>query len=136
MTDPDEIARCAAARRARREAYHCGACGRPYKSQIGAAECDCPPIKLRMDVLGMSLAVESFQQACAAAVPILQEAVRGAKPDEEAARRIANALMHGYRQDGAWWIHPDGTRTSADGLPRLDDDVPPPSGWRDRPSLL
>jgi hypothetical protein len=101
MTDPDEIARCAAARRARREAYHCGACGRPYKSQIGAAECDCPPIKLRMDVLGMSLAVESFQQACAGAVPVIRDAVR-----------------------------------NISGAPVADDDVPPPSGWRDRPSLL
>jgi hypothetical protein len=61
---------------------HCGTCGLPFKSQIGAAECDCPPIKLRKDVLGMSLAVETFQQACAAG------------------------------------------------------DEPPPSGWRDRPSLL
>jgi hypothetical protein len=66
--------------------------------------------------------------------------------------RIANALALGYKQDGAWWIHPDGKRTSVDGLPyptvslpeatptQLEDtqaeDEPPPSGWRDRPALL
>jgi hypothetical protein len=87
------------ARRARREALHCGQCGRPYTSAIGAPECDCPPIKLRQDVLGMSLAIESFQQACAAAASVVQEACAAAAP-------VA------------------------------DDGVPPPSGWRDRPSLL
>jgi hypothetical protein len=72
---------------------HCGQCGRPYTSAIGAPECDCPPIKLRQDVLGMSLAVESFQQACADAASVVQGACAAG-------------------------------------------DEPPPSGWRDRPSLL
>jgi hypothetical protein len=53
---------------------HCGYCGLPYTSAIGAPECDCPPIKLRKDV----------------PAPVVQE-------------------------------------------PPPDD---PPSGWRDRPSLL
>lgn len=36
----------------------------------------------------------------------------------EETQRIKYALAHGYKQDGAWWIHPDGTRTSVDGLPK------------------
>jgi hypothetical protein len=97
MTDPDEIARCAAARRARREASHCGACGRPFVSQIGAPECDCPPIKLR----------------AGAAWPNLP-------PFDGTSERVCEIA----------------SAVEAPPARAEDNDVPPPSGWRDRPSLL
>jgi hypothetical protein len=93
MIDPDEIARCAANGRA---ALHCGACGRPYTSAIGAPACDCPPIKLR----------------AGAAWPNLP-------PFDGTSERVCEPA------------------SAVEAPPaRAEDDVPPPSGWRDRPSLL
>lgn len=94
MIDPDEVARCAAARRARREALHCGGCGRPFVSQIGAPECDCPPIKLRTNELSAA--------------------------GEASAAAAVEYILTIYGSEVA--------------QPTPDD--PPPSGWRDRPSLL
>lgn len=48
------------------------------------------------------------------------------KTDSELNQLIAERVM-GYVYDGsAWWTHPDGQRTSVDGLPRYCTD---PSAW-------
>lgn len=41
---------------------------------------------------------------------------------EQQTMRETIARRLGYTQESeAWWTHPDGTRTSNDGLPRLDE---------------
>ncbi len=71
--------------RARWGVVRCGYCNRPLETFINAAGCDCgsTPAKdeaepATKDVLGMSAAMDTFQQACAAAVPVMQWAVRSA----------------------------------------------------------